>query len=428
MKFGPLELSWSRKSGGAESISIDTLIKRLDAVYETYSGVTVTPENCEQSPTVKAIITAVTRRFAVMPVHVFKRSTSNNRTKKELQTSHPVERLLQVPNGWQDPASYWQDAASRLIRYGNFYANKARGATGPIRRLEPIPPGSIDPVQDDDLSVYYRVSTKGGQRDYPISQIHHARLVARDGLKGDSPVVDVRETIALEIAAEKFGASHFGNGAMPGIVFEYMEGSQGFKTDEERKDFLDEFQERYTKRGRFRAILPPKGIKMGPPIPVENDKAQFIQTRQYQRTVIAGAFGIPPHLVGDLSKGTFNNVEQQSISFSTNVILPLVRVFEAAMEADLLTDEDRRNGIIIRFNVDGDIRGDFMSRQQGLAIQRQNGVINANEWRERENMNPRADEGGEDYYETGPSGQMPSGGGSAGESDPPAEDDDDAAD
>lgn len=408
MRLGPINLSWGRKANG-DVLTIDTLIKRIDAIYETYSGVSVTPENCHEAPTVKAILTACERRFAVMPVHVYKKTTSKGRTAKEIQPNHPVERLLQTPNGWQDQASYWQDAVSRLLRYGNFYANKARGLTGPIRRLEPLDPGAVDPEQQDDLSVVYKVTRRnGGQQEYPDTQIHHVRLSSRDGVKGNSPVLDVRETIALEIAAEKFGASFFGNGGLPGFVFEYVEGSKGFKTDEERKSFLDEFQERYTKRGRFRAILPPAGVRMGTPIAVENEKAQFLETRQYQRTVIAGAFGCPPHLVGDLSKGTFNNVEQQDDNFTINLILPLTRIFESAMEADLLTNEDRLGGIIIRFNPDAILRGDFKTRQEGLQIQRNAGVINADEWREREGMNPRTDEGGEAYYVQGPSGQQPS--------------------
>lgn len=428
MKLGPLNISWGQK---AEVISLDTLIKRLDAVYETYSGVTVTPENCEQAPTVKAIVRAVTARFAVMPVHVYQKKRIKNRDSKELLPSHPVERLLNKPNDWQAKTSYWQDAVSRRLRYGNFYAFKARGLTGPIRRLEPLHPSCVEPEQDDDLNVTYRVTrSRGSQQILQPADVHHVRGPARDGLKGDSPVMDVRETIALEIAAEKFGASFFGNGALPGFVFEYLPESQGFAKDEDRKAFLDEFQERYTKQGRFRAILPPKGIKMGTPVAIENDKAQFLQLRQYQRTVIAGAWGCPPHLVGDLSKGTFNNVEAQGGEFTTNLILPIGREFEAAMEKDLLTDEDRRSGVIIRFNPDAVLRGDFKSRQEGLAIQRREGVINANEWREREDMNPRSDPGGEEYFATGSSGQQP---GKPTEDDPPprdddAEDDDDASD
>lgn len=398
---------------GSEAISLDTLIRRLEAIYETSSGVSVTPENCEQAPTVKAMVTAVTRRFAVMPVHVYVKTTSGGRTKKEIQPNHPVERLLRKPNDWQASTSYWMDGASRLMRYGNFYAFKARGNTGPIRRLLPLHPGSVTVHQENDWSVVYRAAMQGGSQEViDPSRMHHARLAARDGLVGDSPVIDIREAIAMEIAAEKFGASIFGNGAMPGLIFKYAEGSQGHKTDEERNAFVEDVQRAYSKKGRFKAMLLPKGIDLGDPIGIENDKAQFLQLRQYQRTVIAGAWGCPPHLVGDLSKGTFNNVEMQGIEFTTNVILPLARVFESAMERDLLTDEDRAGGVIIRFNPDAILRGDFKSRQEGLAIQRQNGVINANEWREREDINPRTDEGGEAYYEQGPSGQQPSTGGS----------------
>ncbi len=419
MKLLPF-FNFGRKSAGA--LSIDQVIRRLDAVFETASGVAVTPENCEQSPTVKAIVTAVTRRFAVMPVHVYQKSTtSSGLAKKELQPNHPVERLLARPNDWQSRVNYWMDSASWLLRHGNHYAYKGRGVTGPIRRLLPLIPSSVRMEQDDDMNVTFKVTqASGGQRTYGMDVMHHVRMSARNGYYGDSPVMDVRESIAVEIAAEKFGAALFGNGAMPGLVFEYMEGSQGHKTAEERNQFVEDVQNVYAKKGRFKALMMPKGIKMGTQIGVENDKAQFLGLREYQRTVIAGAFGIPPHLVGDLSKGTFNNVEQQDQNFTTNVILPLVTAYEAAMERDLLTDEDRRAGIIIRFNPNAVIRASFFERQQGLQIQRNMGVINADEWREHENMNPRADGGGEAYYIQGPSGQQPSKGAPPKDGDPNA--------
>jgi HK97 family phage portal protein len=155
-------------------------------------------------------------------------------------------------------------------------------------------------------------------------------------------------------------------------------------------------------------MLLPKGIDMSDKlIGFENDKAQFLETRKYQRTVIAGAFGVPPYLVGDLERQTFNNAEQQGTNKVTEVLLPMARIFESAMERDLLTADDRAGGIIIRFNLDGLLRGDFLQRQQGLQIQRNGGVISANEWREAEGMNPITDakDGGDNYYQQGPSGQ-----------------------
>lgn len=402
--FG-LEISLRRKS---TVLTTNEVLRRLEMIHELASGIVVTPETCMQSPTVQAIVQAISRRIATLPVTVQRVSERDGRKITERLPSHPVAKLLSAPNDWQTRVTYWLDATSWLVRYGNFYAFKARGQTGPIRRLVPLVPGNVQVEQDPEtLDVKYRVALgNGNYQEYQANQIHHCRGPARDGVKGDSPVMDVAEAIALEIAAEKMGAAVFGNGAQPGIIFKFADGSAGFKTDEERAKFVEDFQNAYTRRGRHRALLLPKGIDLAQQIAIDNEKAQFLATRQYQRTVIAGAFGVPPHMVGDLSKGTFNNVEQQSLDFTLNVVLPYVRIFEAAMERDLLTTEDRAQGIRIRFNLEGALRGDFKTRQEGLKIQREMGVINANEWRELEGLNPISeDDGGETYWVRGPSGQ-----------------------
>lgn len=361
-----------------------------------------------RSPTVHAIVTGISKAIASLPLHVYQQTKSNGRTANEEQPNHPVMKLLDQPNKYQTKVDYWQDATSSLLRYGRYYAFKGRGVTGPILQLNPLVSGSVVPKQDDNYNVTYDVtSANGGVKTYTASQLHIARTAARDFVCGDSWINDCREAIALEIAAEKFGASFFGGGAMPGIVFKFVEGFAAFKTEEEKRKFVEEFQQKYaSKQGRFRAALLPKGIEFATQIGVENDKAQFLETRKYQRTVIAGAAGVPPYMVGDLDRQTFNNAEQQSINKVIEVVLPIVRIFEAAMERDLLTTENRNQGIIIRFNLDAALRGDFKTRQDGLNIQRQAGVINANDWREQEHMNPiAAKDGGEEYWRQGPSGQ-----------------------
>ncbi len=403
MRLFGLDITWAHKA----TLTLDQLIQRLEGLAATASGVSVNPETSLESPTVQAIVRAIAGRISTLPVHVFLKRESKGRTTKELQANHPVMRLLRKPNDIQTSTSYWLDATSWLVRYGNFYAFKARGQTGPIRRLEPLPPNAVTVEQNDNLALVYKVLQQSGkQMEFTAAQVHHARGQARNGFVGDSPVTLARESIALEIAVEKFGATFFGNGALPSLVFKYAAGSQGHRTPEDRTKFVDDIQAAYGARGRFRAILLPKGIEMEDPINLDNDKAQFLQTRKYQRTVIAGAFGVAPHLVGDLERATFSNVEQQSLEFVQMVVLPYVRIFEAAMERDLLTDDDRAAGLIIRFNLDAALRGDFKSRQEGLKLQREMGVISPNDWREREDMNPLSSEdGGENYWLQGPSGQ-----------------------
>lgn len=404
MNFFGLNVSWQKK---AESISLDTLLRRLEAAYATASGISVTPENCMESPTVNAIVTGISRRIESLPVHVFQKVERFGRPAVERLPSHPVERLLAKFNDWQSVASYWLDSTSSLVRYGNYYAYKARGVTGPIRRLEPLPADATDVTQNDDLSITYRARLANGKtRDFESWEIHHVRGPARNYVKGDSPVVDAREAIALEIAAQRMGAAVFGNGAMPGLVFEFMDNFAGFRTEEERRQFVDDFNDAYTKKDRFKSMILPRGLKLGSQIAIENEKAQFLETRKMQRSVIAGAFGVPAHMVGDLERATFSNIEHQSLEFVQTVVLPYVRMYETAMERDLLTDDDRRSGVIIRFNLDGALRGDFKSRQEGLKIQREMGVIGPDDWREIENMNPLGpSKGGDNYWQQGPSGQ-----------------------
>jgi HK97 family phage portal protein len=254
------------------------------------------------------------------------------------------------------------DSASSLLRWGNYFAIKLRGNTGPIRRLRPIPAGHVDldeqALRDGDIR--YRVEWLGEMREYPAEQIHHVRTAARDYIWGNSPVKDISDTIGLEIAAEEFGGSFFGNGAMPLLMFLQQ---KPFKDKEQEDAFLKTFQAMYGGGNQHKALLIPAGIEVSDPIEINNERSQFLATRQYQRTVIAGAFGVPPHLVGDLTSGTFNNVEQQDKDFVINVVLPFARIFENAMERDLLTDADRRNGIIIRFDLDQVQRADFRTRR-----------------------------------------------------------------
>ncbi|KKL87229.1 hypothetical protein LCGC14_1936790, partial [marine sediment metagenome] len=250
---------WQKKE---EKNQFEDVLMRIVAQQEGTYGTSVTPENCMKSPTVHAIVTAISRRLSVTPIHVFKRSMSSKGEAKEKLPNHPVAKLLQRPNGWQTRLDFWQDATSVFVRHGRFYAYKSRGSTGPIRELIPLHPDRVTPKQDPDTyRVSFEVTGGAGETfEYPISKIFHARGPARDFLKGDSPVKDVAETIALEILAEKFGVTFFQNGALPLLVFNFQEGSAGFKDADQEKEFIEGFQEAFSGSKKHKGMLLPKGL------------------------------------------------------------------------------------------------------------------------------------------------------------------------
>lgn len=394
--------NWGRKPE-TKTAQFEQVLMRLIAANEGIVGKMVTPDTALASPTVHAIDTAISRRLSVTPVHVYKKSIKNGLDIKEKLPNHPAAILLRKPNEWQTASDFWMDAASVWTRWGNFYAYKSQGSTGRTLALIPLHPSDVQPKLEDNRHFSYLVNEAGQQVSYKPDKILHARNRAKNFYEGSSPVKDIQTAIMMEILAEKFGESFFRNGAVPMQIFRYMEGFSPFKDAEDEKKFVEDFKEAFSGSKRHNAMMLPHGIEIANGVSIENNKAQFIESRKLQRTVIAGAFGVPPHLVGDLESGTFNNVEQQDKDFTLGVILPIAKSFESALERSLLTDKDHEDGVVIRFNLNSILRADFKSRQEGLQMQRLAGALSPNEWREIEGMNPR--EGGDTYYEQGPSGQ-----------------------
>ena len=133
------------------------------------------------------------------------------------------------------------------------------------------------------------------------------------------------------------------------------------------------------------------------PMSIPPEEAQFLETRKFQIDEIARIFRVPPHMVGDLEKSSFSNIEQQSLEFVKYTLDPWVVRWEQAMHQALLLPSEKP-ALFFKFNVDGLLRGDYQSRMNGYAVGRQNGWLSANDIRELENMNHISEEEGGNLY------------------------------
>ena len=133
------------------------------------------------------------------------------------------------------------------------------------------------------------------------------------------------------------------------------------------------------------------------PISISPEQAQFLETRKFQINEIARIFRVPPHMVGDLEKSSFSNIEQQSLEFVKYTLDPWVIRWEQSIQRSLLNSEEKKK-YFAKFNVEGLLRGDYQSRMNGYAIGRQNGWMSANDIRELENLDRIPAEDGGDLY------------------------------
>ena len=212
-----------------------------------------------------------------------------------------------------------------------------------------------------------------------------------DGLVGYSPIAMAKNAVGLAIAAEEYGAKFFANGAAPSGVLEHP----GTIKDPER--IRQSWQSTFGGSANSNKIaVLEEGLKYTP-IAISPEQAQFLETRKFQINEIARIFRVPPHMLADLEKSSFSNIEQQSLEFVKYTLDPWVVRWEQAMNRALLMDSEKRD-VFTKFNVDGLLRGDYASRMTGYATARQNGWMSANDIRELENLDRIPAEQGGDLY------------------------------
>jgi HK97 family phage portal protein len=269
-----------------------------------------------------------------------------------------------------------------LLLWGNGYAKITRDGVGHINGLWFLKPRQVEVYRGADGVITYRYTSDNGEmQEYSAKEIFHVSGFSLDGLKGISPIRQAKQTIGLTMATEEYGAKFFSNGARPGGVLE----AAGVVKDPDRLRAAWNAQFQGSRNGHRVAVLE-EGVKYHT-IGIPPDEAQFLETRKFQLSEICRIFRVPPHMIADLDRATFSNIEHQAIEFVQHTLRPWIVRFEQAVYKSLLNEIERKT-YYARFNVDGLLRGDYQSRMQGYAIGRQNGWLSANDIRELEDLNP----------------------------------------
>jgi len=387
----------------ATGLTLDEALSRLGAFGPADSGVSVTVDNAQGLAAVAACERVVGDDIAHLPLVLYRR----DRNRVVPDRDNPLYRLLHDrPNEWQTSFE-WRRLKQRDLFYrGVAYSLIVRGPRREPIELIRLHPDRMKAVQDPStLAVTFEFSRPDGRR---VVLSRRDVLVVRgttdDGITPLSPIALHRNTIGTGLAMRKHGGSFFANGAKPLGVVTIEPGHD--MTEPGRAAFRADFDEMHAgnERAHRVAIMPP-GLKYEP-VTISNEDAQWLEAQGMNRSEICGLFGVPPHKIGDLSRATFSNIEHQALEYVTGSLAPRLVNWEQAIARDLLDGAASR---FVRFNVDALLRGDAKSRNEALQIQRRNGVISANEWRQLVDLNPRTDAGGDEYIverNMGPQGQQ----------------------
>lgn len=345
----------------------------------------------ESQATAKSItIPAVLRAFqllsetvASLPIHITEKSKNGDRT---LNKTHRLNKILGAEPNKHMSSFLWRKVfVTDMLMFGNGITRIIRNTLGDIIALRPLDSNNVTIKYWEEQDTYlfdYKTSEKGPNKSavYDEDEVLNMPWFTRDGVNGFAPIELAAEALGISLSQQKNQLNMSANDARPpGLLI-----NQGATVDQ-AKQAKESWQENQSGKGKGKTAILSGGWDYKS-LTIPNDQLQFIQQREFSVTEIARIFGVPPHLLADLTRATFSNIEHQGIEFVTYTLMGLLRNIETEFERKLLTDSEKKK-LQIRFNVDALLRADAKTRAELYRSGIQNAWMKPNEARAFEELN-----------------------------------------
>ena len=342
------------------------------------SGNRVTESNAMGLSAHFACVRLIATTLASLPIHVYER-TKNGKIQRP---DHPVAQLLRLrPNPDMTSFSFIEALQAQISNRGKAFAEIVFDRKGYPAELWPIEPGVIQPQRKDNGSIIYKYNNS--DTILPAWKVLHIPGLSFDGINSFSPVQLFRQSFGTSMAVEEYGARFFGQGTNVGGFLEHPQKLSKEAYDRLKTEMAIKYQGLQNSHG---IIVLEEGMKYTR-LGMAMEDIQFIESRKFTATEMARIHGVPPHLIADLEKATFSNIEEQGIEAVTYLFRPWAIRWEQALDSKLFTEEEQQR-FYIKFEIDGLLRGNIKARYEAYSIGLNNGFLNADEVREKEDMNP----------------------------------------
>jgi HK97 family phage portal protein len=347
----------------------------------SYSGKVVTPENSIQVPAIWCSMKILAETESGLPLRLHVRNADGS---SPVAVDHPLDEILHdAPNPEMSAMDFRMSQTAQLALWGNCYSRIARNSRGEVIALWPLQSRAMQVNRDNRGELVYQYSTNGSTDSYAASDILHVRTLSFDGIRGISPITQLNNPVGLAMALEEFAGRFFSNGAVPAIALEHP----ARLGPDAVRNIRDSWKAMYGGNQHAHEVAVLEENMKIQVIGVDPQKSQSVESRRFQIGEIARIYRIPPHMLADLDKATFSNIEQQSLEFVIYTLMPWLELWEQAINRSLLTPADRKK-YFAEHNVAGLLRGDIESRYKSYAIARNWGWMNANTICGLENLPP----------------------------------------
>ncbi|WP_347995789.1 phage portal protein [uncultured Eubacterium sp.] len=355
------------------------------SVIKDKSVAVVNPNVALTYSTIFACVRVIAETIATLPLFLYK-VKGNNKVKAREHNLYSI--LHDAPNLECTSVSFFESLITQILLTGNGFAEIIKDNFNNILELHILDANKIRVYRDNYNNIVYEYYDDGKIISLSKRQVLHIAGLGWNGIIGYSPIALMRRQIATGIYQDNFALDFFSNGVKKVPILSHPN-----RISKEAKESM---KESFRKSWDNGIVVLEEGITVNP-ITMNLSDAQFLESRRFSVEEICRIFRVPPHLIGDLSRSTNNNIEHQSIEFVTHTIRPWCVRIERALNNFLLNIKEKGK-YTIEFMLDGLLRGDTLTRQQSNQIKLNNGILTRNQWRQQENMNEVEDKYGDDYF------------------------------
>lgn len=389
----------------------------------TDSGIRVSEVNALQASTVFQCVTIIANGVSSNPLHVYERLMEDGRTGKKIAYNHPLYRFLNCrPNIEMTSASWRRTMQCHKLLWGNAYSEIEYDGAGRVKAIWPRNPARTRPVRITEgltmQGTFYPAGTMVYETYDPIGEYNvlyqdnnnqqygyrrvvlaedmiHLVGLSLDGRIGSDVINMARQAIGLALAAEKYGAKFFGNGAVPNGLLSVP----GDMTDIQWETLKRSWSEAHGGENSHKTGVLPPGVKYEK-TGATPEEGQMLETRQHQRLEIASYFNVPGHMIGVITDDAGkSSVEQSSIEFKLFCLDPHINDWEQELAYKLFPSVGQAaNKYFAGFDTRKLMYPDAKSRSTFYGSGKQWGYLNTNEIHELEGMNPATDGSGDKYW------------------------------
>ena len=344
------------------------------SVIKDKSVAVVNPNVALTYSTIFACVRVIAETIATLPLFLYK-VKGNNKVKAREHNLYSI--LHDAPNLECTSVSFFESLITQILLTGNGFAEIIKDNFNNILELHILDANKIRVYRDNYNNIVYEYNDDGKIISLSKRQVLHIAGLGWNGIIGYSPIALMRRQIATGIYQDNFALDFFSNGVKKVPILSHPN-----RISKEAKESM---KESFRKSWDNGIVVLEEGITVNP-ITMNLSDAQFLESRRFSVEEICRIFRVPPHLIGDLSRSTNNNIEHQSIEFVTHTIRPWCVRIERALNNFLLNIKEKGK-YTIEFMLDGLLRGDTLTRQQSNQIKLNNGILTRNQWRQQENMN-----------------------------------------